>query len=828
MSMNKIRAASQILAQMEVDGFPLTTVPPMPGKSKSGVQIMIEDIAGGIIDEVTDYYDGETGTDSILNSLSGDGVPRRIAGVWAMATDLLTQTQGDARYATAIQLSTVQAVLQNAIDAKQDASDTLTDIVGAAAGGALGYLKRIAADIWAVIASVPWADLSGVPSVTAGTGLTGGGSLVASIALAVAFAGSGVAATVARSDHDHAGTYLADAPYDSALYGRRGGAWEALSAAALAWTGSAGAIQMANGSTVAGVAQWAVLGSYGASANPVWVTGIGADGSVGSATQVPVLEFNRYGILTGVSFATITPGAIGAAPAFSSASANLFWATPSGASGAPSLRAIVAPDIPSIDTSKTTTGIFSTARLGSGTASSATWLRGDGSWSTLSTSSVSEGSNLYYTDARARAAISGTSPISYSSSTGVISHLATDGWLHVPATSTTNNGRVLMAGSTAGSFAWTALSTSNISGLTGWATKAYTNGSTTDVAEGSRLYYTDARAQAAVAGLYLGASGTAVNSSALGGVGSDYFVQGSGSGALGHRTTNVAAFNVAFQSGFYDSSAATDGPQGAVWTHMVRSMHTGGGVGNHWSLDLAAPFAGGTGGTEAYYMRLVTASGYGTWRRLWHDGNLSASTLPGGPYLPLSGGIVSGLTTFNSGISLDAPITIGTGNFLALVGTGYVMKAGNGTDWDNAILTFQGSTTGAAFRFDGRSQFNRTAEFTNSDPAYNNGIALDAANVRVGGMTQVAPHLYTASYILPVMAPKTWCFLVHDSTLSATLYWQTNSAQRVRVRSGAVTTTTLENSNVGDANGVIPFNYTTCILVGPTVSGSIYCSLILF
>ena len=40
-----------------------------------------------------------------------------------------------------------------------------------------------------------------------------------------------------------------------------------------------------------------------------------------------------------------------------------------------------------------------------------------------------------------------------------------------------------------------------------------------------------------------------------------------------------------------------------------------------------------------------------------------------------------------------------------------------------------------AFRFDGRSRFNKTAEFTNSDPAFNNGIALEAANAKVGGIT---------------------------------------------------------------------------------------------
>ncbi|MFP5519911.1 MAG: hypothetical protein ACLGGX_08405 [Bdellovibrionia bacterium] len=49
------------------------------------------------------------------------------------------------------------------------------------------------------------------------------------------------------------------------------------------------------------------------------------------------------------------------------------------------------------------------------------YYRGDKTWQTLNTSVVTEGTNLYYTDTRARASISGTSPVSYNSSTGAIS-----------------------------------------------------------------------------------------------------------------------------------------------------------------------------------------------------------------------------------------------------------------------------------------------------------------------------------------------------------------------------------------------------------------------
>lgn len=140
-----------------------------------------------------------------------------------------------------------------------------------------------------------------------------------------------------------------------------------------------------------------------------------------------------------------------------------------------------------------------------------------------------------------------------------------------------------------------------------------------------------------------------VTNATVGGLGSDYFVQGNGGSAYGHRTTALGAATTipVTQSGFYDAQYATDGPQGALWTHLIRSTHTGttADASNKWHLDIAAPFLGGNG-TEGYYVR--TSYGGGTpgttgWRQLWHSGNLTSSTLPGGPYVPLAGSVtVSG------------------------------------------------------------------------------------------------------------------------------------------------------------------------------------------
>lgn len=66
--------------------------------------------------------------------------------------------------------------------------------------------------------------------------------------------------------------------------------------------------------------------------------------------------------------------------------ANTVFAGPTtGSAAAPTFRALVAADIPSLDTAKITSGVFATARLGSGSASSTTFLRGDSTWASLTT-----------------------------------------------------------------------------------------------------------------------------------------------------------------------------------------------------------------------------------------------------------------------------------------------------------------------------------------------------------------------------------------------------------------------------------------------------------
>ncbi len=102
------------------------------------------------------------------------------------------------------------------------------------------------------------------------------------------------------------------------------------------------------------------------------------------------------------------------------------------------------------------------------------------SWDSLTTDDVTEGANLYYTDARARAAISeGSAQLSYNSSTGVL-------------TFTQDNTDGIAEGST--NLYYTD-ARANAAFDTRLATK-----DTGDLAEGSNQYFTNARAIAAVQG----------------------------------------------------------------------------------------------------------------------------------------------------------------------------------------------------------------------------------------------------------------------------------------------------------------------------------------
>ena len=248
------------------------------------------------------------------------------------------------------------------------------------------------------------------------------------------------------------------------------------------------------------------------------------------------------------------------------------------ASGVLSASALASGDIPSLDASKVTTGTFADARI----ASAATW---NAKLSTVTADATSRAANTFYAAPNGAAGTATFRAI-----------VAAD----IP---TLNQ-------STTGSAAkWTMGRTLTI-GATGKAVDGSANVSWTLAEIGA-----------------LASGGTAVNSSALGGVGSAYFVQGNGAGPYGHRTTNVSSFNTLLPSGFYDNNNGIS-PLTTGWTHMIRSAHSDPSSGSAtWSFDIAANFYTTSSGDEGYYVRVNEGSNWGTWRKLWHSGNLTPAAI---------------------------------------------------------------------------------------------------------------------------------------------------------------------------------------------------------
>jgi hypothetical protein len=179
---------------------------------------------------------------------------------------------------------------------------------------------------------------------------------------------------------------------DNTKYLRGDLTWQTLPAAGANPAGAASEVQFRSSGT-----------AFGANANFVWDD---TNSRLGIGTSTPGMKLHVEGtsgttlkIVDGnqANGKVLTSDANGVASwanppdpttSFSNQAMNTVFAGPaSGANAAPGFRTLVANDIPSLDAAKIGSGTFASARLGSGSATSNTFLRGDGTWADLAAGS---------------------------------------------------------------------------------------------------------------------------------------------------------------------------------------------------------------------------------------------------------------------------------------------------------------------------------------------------------------------------------------------------------------------------------------------------------
>jgi hypothetical protein len=298
-------------------------------------------------------------------------------------------------------------------------------------------------------------------------------------------------------------------------------------------------------------------------------------------------------------------------------------------------------------------------QTGAVTLTTVTSVNGQTGVVVLTTTNVAEGSNLYYTDARARAALSAGTGIGYNQTTGQI----------------TNSGVTSVNGQT-GAVTITGAVTS-VNGQTGVVVLT-----TTDIAEGSNLYYTDARARAALSAgtgiSYNSTTGAITNAGVVSFNGSTGAITytapvtsvNSQTGAVVLTTTNIAeGSNLYYTDG--RARAALSGGTGVTYNSTTGVVAIGQSVATSATPVFAGVQANGSGG-------LQINNSSGTLVATFGSANTTNASIVGG--LNVGGNAVAtGYFQSNSGIFLVGgglnPYIFVTDNYSLRFGTNNIERA---------------------------------------------------------------------------------------------------------------------------------------------------------
>src|ERR1043165_5929303 len=141
----------------------------------------------------------------------------------------------------------------------------------------------------------------------------------------------------------------------------------------------------------------------------IWATPAGAGTVTSVGLSLPNIFSTSGTPVTGAGTLTGT---------LATQNANLVFSGPTtGSAATPTFRSLVAADIPGLDAAKVATGTLATARLGSGSASSSTFLRGDSTWGTPTAAAGGSPTQFQFNNS---GAINGASNFTFTSATGQV------------------------------------------------------------------------------------------------------------------------------------------------------------------------------------------------------------------------------------------------------------------------------------------------------------------------------------------------------------------------------------------------------------------------
>ena len=380
----------------------------------------------------------------------------------------------------------------------------------------------------------------------------------------------------------------------------------------------------------------------------------------------------------------------------------------------------------------------------------AQYWRGDKSWQTLNTTAVTEGTNLYYTDTRARASVSAGTGITYNSATGIIATTITQ-YTDALARASISASTGISYNSTTGAISSTitqytdALVRATL--LTGLSTTSYTGSITASdsilIAFGRIQNQLNALVGSVVyKGTWNASTNTPTLTSSVGAQGNYYIVSVAGTTTLNGINSWSVGDWVIFDGSVWqkvDNSSAVTSVNGQTGTVVLSTTNISEGTNLYYTDARArASNSAGTGITYNSTTGVISYSG-----TVYTDTSIKAllSAGTGITYNSTTGVIASTITQYTDALA-RAAISGSTGISYNST-TGVISCTITQYTDANARAAISLTTTGTS----GAATYNNTTGVLNI-PQYQGGVT--SFNTRTGAITLSSTDVTTALGFTPI------------------------------------------------------------------------------